>query len=303
MAGVSRRHGQKVHNLLAATREIGADVRVLVFADADICPEPDWLHTLCFEVVSSRKRTVNTGYRLIVPQRLTLPNLIVYSVNALVAGALGAGKHFSIWGGSWAIRRKQFDDLNIREAWQSTISDDLVATRVVHQAGGRVVFDPRALCLTGFDQGLAGAVEFIQRQFVIGRWYAPGLFWSAFGLFGCTLVTLALLGWNVCGLGWLAPQWATGLLAVVYGAGVFRGILRQSVFFARDSSLVLRYPIAVVFDIFFWPVTVGVSWLVMISAIFRRSICWRGNRYQVDRQGQLPAPNRSSGPNDQRMAA
>src|SRR5262245_47080617 len=46
VAGLGDREGQKTTNLLAAVARLSPDDEVLVLADADIWPEPDWLRRL-----------------------------------------------------------------------------------------------------------------------------------------------------------------------------------------------------------------------------------------------------------------
>ena len=135
IAGIAGEHGQKVHNLLAATDEIDPQTRVLAFADADIRPDPDWLHTLTTTLYSERSPTAVTGYRWLIPERTTLSNLILYSINSITSGFLGGwstSRRTLIWGGSWAILRETFEQCRIRDAWLGALSDDLVATMCHH---------------------------------------------------------------------------------------------------------------------------------------------------------------------------
>ncbi len=287
VAGPALISGQKVHNLLAATANIPDDVGILAFADADIAPSPVWLHTICYTVARSRTNTANTGYRLILPKRNTLANLLVYSINATVAGMMGAGKHFPVWGGSWAIRRSNFHKLGIRHAWRGTLCDDLVASRIVARSGNKVVFDPRCLSKTEFDVNIYGAIEFLRRQYVQGKFYSSGLFRASLALNGALMVAWWPLVWLACtahGSVFIAAM--IGLVAM-YLTSLIRNVFRQHVLYCRDSTLFRHYKIAAAFDIFGWPIVATVNFAVMICAAFGRCIRWRGNHYRIYPTGQI----------------
>lgn len=294
IAGKSADHGQKVQNLLAATAEIAEDVGILAFADADIRPDPDWLQTLC-RGVAKQKRAANTGYRWMLPERNTLANLVLYSVNATLGGTMGAGSHHLIWGGSWAVRRRWFDTLQIRSRWQRTLSDDLVASRVFKQQHLPIIYDPRCLCKARFDSDCSAAAEFLRRQFLIGRMYAPRIFWSALGIVGVNVIAF----WSLVGV----TLWANGLpgllaplcLAGLYGLNLAKGLLRQSVYRRRDSTVFRRYRAAAVFDILAWPLVASLTWLAMLSALTGTTLCWRGNHYRIRPGGQIELLNPKPG--------
>lgn len=286
-AGRATAHGQKVHNLLAATDGIPERTKMLAFADADIRPEKDWLRMLCQPVLRSRRYSANTGYRWILPSRLNPGSLLVYCINCATAGLLGAGRHHPVWGGSWAIRRKEFESLGIRQAWQGTLSDDLVVSQVLALGGRGVTFDPRCLSKSMIDLNLPSALEFLRRQFVIAKFYSRRLFMCAL-----CLLAISVAGW--WGLVWLAlygdPQSrfiAVCGLAVFYAGTLFRNILRQNVFSVRDAMGFRKHRIAAAIDIVSGPLTTTATFAIMLWSAFGQRIVWRGNRYLIQRSGQI----------------
>ncbi len=296
VAGLAEEDGQKVHNLLVATRDIDPAIRILAFADADIRPDPDWLQLLCDTAVERKNATANTGYRWMLPDRYSLANLYVYSANAMLAGTLGVGSHYLIWGGSWAMRRNDFDRLDIREAWKGTLSDDLVATRTIKQRQQRIVYDPRCLCKSSFDLAAPAAVEFLRRQMLIGRKYAPQLFWGGLGIMLANVVTWWWLVWlAVSAAGEIAWLAVWGLLAL-YAGSVSKGVMRQSVFAMRDSITFRHYGGAAIFDILGWPLVATITLAIMLSATVGHTIVWRGNHYLIRRGGQIRLLRRSASP-------
>ena len=133
VAGRATESGQKVHNLRKATANIPANVEFLAFVDSDARPSPDWLRLLITRL--DRTHTgATTGYRWFVPTRPTLSNLMLYSINCSIAGLLGPGGFNLVWGGSWVLRAEVFESTGLHEAWYGTLSDDLVASRVLNRA-------------------------------------------------------------------------------------------------------------------------------------------------------------------------
>ena len=295
VAGQSTSDGQKVHNLRVATRELPPTVKILAFADADICPDPHWLQSLSIRVAQSKDTAAFTGYRWMLPERNSLANWMVYSINSSVAGTLGAGKHFLIWGGSWAIRREKFEALGIRDAWKGTLSDDLVASRVIHGVAGNVRFAPCCLCVTRFDMGWSSALEFLRRQYLIGRKYASHMFWPTYLVLAANVLTWwFLIGMAIFSSGVLA--WvALSAAVLIYAVNMFKAGLRQSVFHRKDPVEYESHRPAAWFDILASPIVMTFNWLVMSFSLFGSRICWRGNHYFIAGDGQIRLLNVPAG--------
>jgi cellulose synthase/poly-beta-1,6-N-acetylglucosamine synthase-like glycosyltransferase len=287
-AGQATDTGQKVHNLIAATRDLPAEIEVLVFVDADVRPSSHWLRDLVHRL--SRPNTAAiTGYRWFVPERFTLPNLLLTSMNASVAGLFGPGGFFLLWGGSWTVRREWFERAGLPWAWQGTLSDDLVASRVLRAAGANIEFEPKCVVATPVDTTWPRLIEFARRQYTIGRCYSPMLWWS-------TLASNAfanlVLGLNVAmviyglatGAAWTLLPIAT--LVALWGVAAFQTYLRHDL--ARACSEELP-PGALArsrrFDCLWSPVLSCLNWLLLASTVVGRTITWRGNTYYIARGG------------------
>ena len=98
-----------------------------------------------------------TGYRWFTPDRPTVANALVYSMNCDVLSLLTRSSHYLIWGGSWAIRRDVFDAIGLRDAWKGTLSDDLVASRLMRQSRLEVRFEPACVVASPLDVSLGRA--------------------------------------------------------------------------------------------------------------------------------------------------
>ena len=221
--------GQKVHNLIAATRAAGDACDVLAFVDSDARPHPAWLSHLVGRLESG-KHSVATGYRWYAPAGDGWADRLLSAVNTTVVGVMGPHGFNLVWGGAWAIRREVFDQIGLPEAWRGSLSDDLIVSRLVQNAGLRVAYEPNALVVSPAAFTWGAAAEFLRRQFLVVRNYAPRWwhfgFWS--GLAAQTLFWgLAAAATTLAAAG---GQWRLPALccAATYLLGVCRWTLTTS---------------------------------------------------------------------------
>ncbi len=289
IAGRATATGQKIHNLATATAQLGDGVDILAFVDSDICPEPDWLGRLVARLSRADSGAV-TGYRWFVPVQTTLANCLLYSINASIAALLGSGGQSIVWGGSWAIRRVDFESLGIRERWQGTISDDLVATQAVQAARLPIEFEPACMTASPMDYSLAGLGSFLRRQHMIGRIYAPRIWYQSL----CLMIVSTVAVFGAIGLftsslifseNW--SRWPACFLIAWYALQIYRGWLRHGLAQVYVKSWTKCTAWATVFDIGAAPVALLYNTLAMCSACIGSRIVWRGITYDLDRQGRL----------------
>lgn len=289
VAGVSSDSGQKVHNLLAATAHLPSDVEVVAFVDSDARPRPEWLRCLSARLDKGGIGAI-TGYRWFVPTRPGAANYLLYSINCVVAMLMGPGGHHLVWGGSWAIRRDTLERLRLRDAWRGTLSDDLVATRVLQAANLPIEFEPNCMVASPIDMDWDGMFEFIRRQFIIGRCYLP--WWWLGALAVTTCATIAFWGglWLLLVGVMTQARWSwipAVTVSLLYNGHVVRGWLRQDVgrCYAPESQAQLR--MAQWVDVWLAPVGGLVCWLAMASSIVGFRITWRGIRYWLRPGGRI----------------
>ena len=229
IAGRATDSGQKVHNLRVATKHLSRRIKYLAFVDSDARPGPHWLRAMVARLDQPGLGAV-TGYRWFTPEKATLGNALVYSMNCDVLSLLTRSSHYLIWGGSWAIRRDVFDSIKLRDAWRGTLSDDLVASRLMRRMRLQVRFEPACVVASPLDQSLGHAMSFIRRQYLIGRLYTFD--WWFFSLLSATFTNLIWLG-NLGMLAWSlvtgspSPWIPVSVSAVLYAITVYRGLLRQ----------------------------------------------------------------------------
>ncbi|NLY00275.1 MAG: glycosyltransferase [Rhodopirellula sp.] len=289
VAGKADDSGQKVHNLRAATAEIPPEIQFLAFVDSDARLRPHWLRAMVGRLQPADV-AVATGYRWFFPSRYSAANLILYSINANYSLLFGPKTPDFVWGGSWAIRRDKFESLDMRQAWKGTLSDDLVATRVVRRGDGHARFEPACLVLSPLDTGWAGMFSFLRRQYIIARYYSP--LWWAFalavvgfaGLFLWGSVGLALWGLAAGSAAWWVPG---GMAATLYFMTVGRGFLRAEIARRYFPDVAARLHPVQVFDTWATPLVAAVHCLALASSTVGRHITWRAIQYRIFPGGRI----------------
>ncbi len=289
VAGRSADDGQKVHNLLVATQHLSRRIAYLAFVDSDARPRPQWLRTLVSRLERAEVGAV-TGYRWFTPARPTVANALVYSMNCDIMSLLSRSSHHLIWGGSWAIRRDVFDAIGLREHWKGTLSDDLVASRLMRRLRLDVRFEPACVVASPLDMSLTEAMSFIRRQYLVARLYTFD--WWLLSFLAATFSNAIWLG-NLAVLacavltGSPSPWIPIAVSAALYLATVYRGALRQDLvqtYFPHweESSRRIRR-----FDVWANPLVEFAHWLGVASAGIGRYVNWRGIRYCVMPGGRV----------------
>jgi cellulose synthase/poly-beta-1,6-N-acetylglucosamine synthase-like glycosyltransferase len=296
VAGNAAREGQKIHNLRYATAGLPAGVEYLAFADSDARLRRQWLRALLTRIDRPGVGAV-TGYRWFVPSRPSFANHLLHSINSHIAVLFGSRCPTIVWGGSWAMRRDKFEALGARAAWAGTLSDDLVASRILRSAGLRVLFEPACLVTSPADITLGGLLEFVRRQYLMGRWYLPRGW--AFALLMTTFVNAV----SVANVGVLLAAVATGLMkpglpatfcGVLYVLSMFAGLLRQDLALSYFPHLHSKLRGARRFEIWTGPLAAVVNWMCVLDSMFGHSVRWRGIGYAVGPDGKVTATDRTA---------
>jgi hypothetical protein len=286
IAGLAQDCGQKVHNLITASQTIlnnSSPPDVLAFVDSDACPHAEWLARLV-ERLAHGRHAVATGYRWYVPATRGWANRLLSAINNTVLGVMGPHGFNLVWGGAWAIRTDEFRKLGLPDAWQGSLSDDLVISRLIHRKRLGVAYEPNCLVQSTADFDWPKFGEFLRRQFVVVRVYAP--LWWQFGFWAglitnlCFWGALALAGNLAANQGPWAIPLAGGLLWYLAGA-VRARLAAQAIrpFVVVSNS---KYRRVARVNVWGWPLVSLATWLGIVSAAFGRTIVWRGIRYRLD---------------------
>lgn len=280
--GVATDCGQKVHNLMQGTAAIADESAVLAFVDSDARPHPRWLSRLV-DRLQSGKFAVATGYRWYVPTQPTFANRLLAAINGTVASVMGPHGFNLIWGGAWAIRAETFHALGLPAAWQGSLSDDLVVSRLVHGAKLKVAYEPHCLVQSPADFNWAGLAEFLRRQYLVARVYAPR--WWRFAV--CSAAISNGIFWGLAGCG--AAYWLTGrawqlpatALLVVYFLTALRGALATRAIRPFVSISKAQFHAVARLNVWGWPLVSLTIALGLLASGIGRTIAWRGIRYRL----------------------
>ncbi len=283
IAGEAKESGQKVHNLRAAVKEASPEGVAFVFVDTDARPCAEWMRALVAPLASQEVGAA-TGYRWFIPERGGSSSQLRAVWNASIASALGEhGEKNFCWGGATAIRRETFEQLEMREQWRGTLSDDFALMRALRRASLKIYFVPACLTASVEDCNLGELLEFTTRQLKITRVYASH-FWKAvlagsllfvavfFGGFVLT-ITRALLG-----LSYVLPLI---LLSIIFMLGAAKAYLRL-----RAVRLPLKKYEAQLWKgtlphLLLWPLTSALYLYNALCAARSRRIEWRGITYEL----------------------
>jgi cellulose synthase/poly-beta-1,6-N-acetylglucosamine synthase-like glycosyltransferase len=281
VAGRSTRSSQKVENLREAVLHADERSEVFVFVDSDARVSSEWLRRLVAPLEEDSVGA-STGYRWFISERMTLASEMRSAWNASIASALGPKLESNFcWGGSMAIRRDTFDQIDMRERWRGTLSDDFAVTRAMKNAGLSIVHIPQALVPSFGTCSPRELFEFTNRQMKITRVNAQHLWLLSY--FGSTvfigvMITSVLLAIFSGGF----SRWAgvaTFVMVSLFSVG--KSWLRLN---AVKLALEDRWPQVKrqwLSQNTLWLVTPLIFLVNCIAATLSRQVTWRGITYEL----------------------
>lgn len=193
VAGLATMNAQKCHNMLAALKLVRDDAEVFVFADSDIKPEKNWLREIVLPL-QDPKVTVTTGFRWLLSQHGTIGELCHSYINIFIYTCFNAACYFGgvgLWGGTMAIKRKDYDALNVSDVWSRASVDDMSLSTLVLKNRKNAVLVPT--CVTSSDDLLptvGSSILWLERQAMYLKSYQRGLWVLTLpiSIFGCALL-------------------------------------------------------------------------------------------------------------------
>jgi cellulose synthase/poly-beta-1,6-N-acetylglucosamine synthase-like glycosyltransferase len=195
IAGLATECSQKNHNMLAAIKNAD-NPEIYVFADADISPAKNWLKELVLPL-SSPGITVTTGFRWLTAVQARTCEYVHAYINIFLYVLLTfinfAGGTF-LWGGSMAIRRKDFDDLKVADLWSHAVVDDNSLSQLIMKKSRRSVVVPS--CITKSDDLLTSTkqgIAWFTRQIMFLKSYEKAIWF--FIMLPLVLLALLLFTW------------------------------------------------------------------------------------------------------------
>jgi ceramide glucosyltransferase len=283
IAGATTDCGQKVHNLRVAVPECDARSEAFVFVDTDARPQSHWLRSLVAPL-SDEKIGAASGYRWFIPVDGGLASHLRSVWNASIASALGADRYKNFcWGGSTAIRRSTFENLDIAERWRGTVSDDFTLTRALQEAHLPIHFVPACLVPALDSCTMRELFEFTNRQLKITRVYASHL-WKPV-LIGSLLFCLVFFGGAILVIARAMQNGSFAvsllLLSIIYFLGTLKAHIRMKAIVSLLPVYGRELRRGWIFHLVLWPLTSALYlWNALVAASSRR-IKWRGTTYEL----------------------
>jgi len=284
VAGLATECAQKNYNMLAALREASADSEVFVFADSDIKPAKHWLREIVLPL-QDPKVTVTTGFRWLLSSTGSVGELCHAYVNIFIYTCFCTASYVGgvgLWGGTMAIRRKDYDALGVAQKWSRAAVDDMSLSTIVLKSRRKAVVVPTCLTVTDDLLPTVGAtVSWFERQIMYLKSYQRPL-WVFPGL-PMALITGALI--------LLLPAAAAAALLTKHSFWYLGGGL--SIAFILSHTLVaLLYPMLGKMPFFgrflllqpYLRLTQMVSYLLTWTT---RTITWAGIKYQLSFNGDV----------------
>lgn len=288
VAGLSTKCVQKNQNLLAGLEKTG-DAEVLVFADADIKPQPEWLRELVLPLADPRI-TATSGFRWLNVRSGTVGelahsyvNIVIYVLFSVACFIGGVG----LWGGSMAIKRKDFDELGVADKWSRAGVDDMSLSYLVLKARRKAVVVPHCVIQTDdLLQTVRGTISWFERQIMYLKayqrvlWVIAGVLLVIPGMFLTMLLPVAIVAALLSNHTFFALGGGAALL-----------------FYAGELLTVALYPLLGSMHSFrkfvlCWPflrLTHGASFGL---TAFTRTITWAGIRYRLAFNGDVTSIKR-----------
>ena len=277
IAGKAEHTGQKVHNQLAAFKQLEPTDQIIAFADGDLFGRKNWLTCLALPLNLSQA-DFTTGYRWFIPANQRLPNRIVSLIGTAIEPLIGPNWRMCLWGGSMAMTRQVFDELEIPNNLDGSINDDARISQLARHAGKRMRYVRSVAAPSPVDFNWSSLFEFGRRQYFQLRIYQPSLWWMAL-----MIPILYLAGFVTC-LTRLAQGNLLMLVPIAVAVSlnfartqVRRNYLRERFNDGEASAL----DDAVRNSWWLDPVINLIHLLIILSSACGREIVWAGIRYRV----------------------
>ncbi|MDR2578613.1 MAG: glycosyltransferase family 2 protein [Chitinispirillales bacterium] len=284
VAGLATQNAQKNHNMLAALKEVSDKSEVFVFADSDIKPASHWLKEIVMPLQDS-KVTVTTGFRWLVSAAGSVGELCHTYVNIFIYTCFCAVCYFGgvgLWGGTMAIRRKDFEDLGVADTWSRAAVDDMSLSTLVLKNRRKAMVVPA--CVTVTDDLLPtvrSTVLWFERQIMYLKSYQKALW--VFPTLPMAVVTAGLI--------FLLPFAAIGSLLTEYSFWQLGGGMAL-IFVLTHTATAMLYPFLGKMPFFgrflllqpFLRLTHSASYLKTWTT---RTITWAGIKYKLSGNGDV----------------
>jgi glycosyltransferase involved in cell wall biosynthesis len=286
LAAPGRTCSLKCSSLVQVVSELDDSYEAIAQLDADTIPHRTWLRELVAPLADERVAAA-TGNRWYVPAAVSWGSLVRRLWNTAAVVQMHC---FRIpWGGTLALKLSVVRRSDLLERWSNALCEDTMLYSVLRRMGYRVAFVPSLMMVNREGCTLESFYRWVRRQLLTARLYHPawglvvgyGLSISVAHLMGVAAFGAAAIARNGHAAAWLvsgmALYWGimVGLLAVIE-SGVRRNTQSRGEPLAGIQFSDVPRTLAAML------LTQGVYAAALLSAIFLRTVDWRGIRYRVD---------------------
>ncbi|RYD49270.1 MAG: glycosyltransferase [Verrucomicrobiaceae bacterium] len=277
VAGAAGNIGQKVHNQLAAFRHLEESDSIVAFADGDLLGREDWLSCLVLPLNLSQA-DCTTGYRWFIPADQSLPNRVISLIGTAIEPLIGPNWRMCLWGGSMAMTREVFEELEIPENLEGSINDDARISQLARRAEKKMRYVRSVAAPSPVDFTWSSLFEFGRRQYFQLRIYQPLLWWMAL-----TVPMAFLASFTTC---LISLCMGNLLMLIPVASAIVLNLARTRVRLAYLKARFDRGEASALEDAVrgsWWldPMINVVHLLIILSSACGREITWAGIRYRV----------------------
>lgn len=282
VAGIATTCSQKNHNMIAAV-DIAGDPEVYVFADSDIKLSKDWLQELVLPL-SKPDITVSSGFRWLYSSTGKVGEMVNVFQNSMMLVLFSCASFLQdvgLWGGSMAIRKKDFEELNVRDYWSHTVVDDISLSRLILKNSKKSVMV--STCLIPTDDALPTikqSIKWFERQVMFLKAYHTKT-WAAAILLVISCLFLQFL-------------FPFSMVAYITTEKTFTGVggIPSLVFLFGTMFTALFYPFFGKHPklwrfVIFQPLSLFTVLYGVFKTLFTNTVTWSGFLYKLNFKGEV----------------
>ena len=282
VAGITTKCSQKNFNMLAAL-DIAHDPEVYVFADSDIHLSENWLRELILPL-SKPAITVTSGFRWLYSSSGKIGEIVNAYQNSMLLILFSTASFLQgmgLWGGSMAIKKRDFDELGVRDYWAQTVVDDMSLSRLIAKNSKKsIMVSP---CITPTDDTLPTirqSIKWFERQVMFLKAYQRKTWVGAIALVISCLFFQLLLPVSII-ISFATSRTFAGIGGISALTFLF-GTLLTAFFYPMLGKQPTRFRFLLFQPLSLFTVLVGV-----FKTLFTNTVKWSGFWYKLNFSGKV----------------
>ena len=279
VSGKAEKCGQKNHNLIYGIDDDKGESNVYVFADSDVHPHSTWLSEL-IRPLSLPSVPVTTGFRWLIPEDYSLSGAIHSMFSAYLCLLISQQLFRGVWGGSTAIRKEEFEKLNVRGLWNNVVVDDMTLTKLLFKKRINRVFVPTCLTVSyNTLTRLKDDITWYTRQAAFLKTYIKPLWIASIYLHAITTALLFMSPVYIA-LSFFDSSYINYAIIFTCCSQINMFSYAMMKFIYKDKQRFFHW-------FLFAPIMQILGFYSLIKPGFSRNIKWRNISYELYRDGRV----------------